>query len=185
MSTQTQLASENGLATLRNMLGDYAKDIKINLGTVLKESPEKHLNINQIMGVALSSAYATRHQEVITHILAEAETVLTDAEIQAAKASATIMGMNNIYYRFVHLASDKSYQTMPAGLRMNVIGNPGIDKLDFELYALAVSAINGCGMCIDAHINVTEKGGISKEGIQQSMRIAAVINAAAQALDIG
>jgi len=74
---------------------------------------------------------------------------------------------------------------MPAGLRMNVIGNPGIDKLDFELYALAVSAINGCGMCIDAHINVTEKGGISKEGIQQSMRIAAVINAAAQALDIG
>ena len=66
----------------------------------------------------------------------------------AARAAAAIMGMNNIYYRFLHLVEDAEYQTMPARLRMNVIGNPGIDKLDFELLSLAVSAVNGCGLCV-------------------------------------
>ena len=100
------------------------------------------------------------------------------------KAATTIMAMNNIYYRFVHLASGEDYARMPAGLRMNVIGNPGIEKVDFELYSLAVSAINGCGMCIDAHVAQLEKAGVSKSGIQHTIKIAAVVNAAAQAFAI-
>ena len=94
------------------------------------------------------------------------------------------MGMNNVYYRFVHLVSDKEYSKLPAKLRMNVIGNPGIDKVDFELYSLAISAINGCGMCIDAHVHEIEKAGIEIIGIQSSIRIAAVINATAQSITI-
>ena len=69
----------------------------------------------------------------------------------AARAAASIMAMNNIYYRFTHLASAPDYKTLPARLRMNVIGKPGVDKADFELWCLAVSAINGCGVCIDSH----------------------------------
>lgn len=58
--------------------------------------------------------------------------------------------MNNVYYRFVHLASNEEYNTMPAKLRMNTIGSHGTDKNDFEHYSLAISAINRCGMCIDS-----------------------------------
>ncbi len=76
------------------------------------------------------------------------------------------MGMNNVYYRFVHLASNKQYGTLPAKLRMNIIANPGVDKTDFELWSLAVSAINGCGMCIDAHEAVLLKAGMPVEQIQ-------------------
>ena len=94
------------------------------------------------------------------------------------------MGMNNIYYRFVHLSSDKSYATMPANLRMNVIANSGVDKVDFEVMSLAVSSINGCGMCIDSHAQMLEKAGLNKTGIQSSIRIAATLSAAAQALVI-
>ncbi len=68
------------------------------------------------------------------------------------------MAMNNVYYRFTHLAGNQEYRNMPAKLRMNVIGATGIDKIDFELFSLAVSAINGCGMCIDAHVAVAEEG---------------------------
>ena len=93
------------------------------------------------------------------------------------------MGMNNVYYRFVHLASNKEYQTMPAKLRMNVIGNPGVEKADFELWSLAVSAINGCGMCIDAHEAELKKNGLSTEQIQTAVRIASVIAAVAALLD--
>ena len=64
------------------------------------------------------------------------------------------MAMNNIYYRFVHLVHAADYKTMPAKLRMNAMAKPGVDKVDFELWSLAVSAVNGCGMCLEAHEKV-------------------------------
>ena len=91
--------------------------------------------------------------------------------------------MNNIYYRFVHMAGDADYKTMPARLRMSVIAQPGVDKSDFELWSLAVSAINGCGMCIEAHERAVRKEGITAEQVQAAVRIAAVVNAAAAVLD--
>ena len=93
------------------------------------------------------------------------------------------MGMNNIYYRFLHLVDDPEYQSMPARLRMNVIGNPGIDKLDFELLALAVSAVNGCGLCITSHERKLRAHGVTREAIQSAVRIAAVIHAVAGVLE--
>ncbi len=175
----------NDLAGLKNALGEYAKDIKLNLSSVLRVDPGSGLSQKQIAATALASAYATKHQDVIRAIEAETAEYLEAEDVNAAKAAATIMGMNNIYYRFVHLVEDREYGKMPAGLRMNVIGNPGVEKTDFELYSLAVSAINGCGMCIESHVQQVEKHGISKAGVQHSIKIASVLNATAQALIIG
>lgn len=172
------------LQLLRSQLGDYAKDIKLNLGSVLTEEGAPDLSQTQIYGIALASAYATKNHDVIRSIEQETATALSEAEVNAARAAATIMAMNNVYYRFVHLVSDKEYGKLPAKLRMNVIGNPGVPKVDFELMSLAVSAINGCGMCIDAHVHEVAKSGLSKTGIQSAVRIAAVINAAAQGIEI-
>lgn len=169
---------------LKNQLPDFAKDIRLNLGSVLSPEGAPELGKNQILGVALAVAYATKHPEVIANIEAEAAEVLSEAELLAAKSAASIMAMNNIYYRFVHLSGDAEYKKMPAKLRMNVIGAPGIEKVDFELYSLAVSAINGCGMCIESHVHEVEKGGLSKVAVQSAIRVAAVVNAAAQALAI-
>lgn len=164
---------------LKDSLGDHAKDIRLNLGSVLSQDGAPELTINQIMGIALASAYSTKNAAVIGAVKAESSSILSPEEIAAAKSAATIMAMNNVYYRFVHLVSDKEYGKLPAKLRMNVIGSPGIAKVDFELYSLAVSAINGCGMCMEAHVHEVEKGGVSKLGVQSAIRIASVINAAA------
>lgn len=172
------------IQAIKDQLGDFAKDTKLNLSSVLTEEGAPDLKKNQIFGIALASAYATKDRQLVAEILSEAKEILSDAEINAAKAAATIMGMNNVYYRFQHLVSDKDYTTMPARLRMNVIGNPGVKKLDFELYSLAVSAINGCGRCIDAHADSIVKEGLSKTGVQSTVRIASVISAAAQGLFI-
>lgn len=172
------------LQNLRNQMAEYAKDTKLNLGSVMDETGAPGLNQNQINGIALASAYATQHKTVIDAMTEEVSGALSAEEIKAAKAAATIMSMNNVYYRFVHLSSDKEYGKMPASLRMNVIGKPGINKVDFELMSLAVSAMNGCGMCIDAHVREVEKAGISKQGIQSCVRIASVLAAVAQALVI-
>ena len=134
-------------------------------------------------GVLLASALACRNSRVIAALEAEAAPRLSKAACKAAKAAAAVMAMNNIYYRFVHLASCPDYGKMRAGLRMNVIANPGVDRADFELWSLAVSAINGCGMCIDPHEQELRKAGIRPEQIQAAVKIAAVVHAAAAVLD--
>lgn len=172
------------LQDLKNTLPEYAKDTKLNLSALLEGSDSADLNTTQIAGIALAAAYATQQPTVITAIQDYANTYLSPQDIQAAKASASIMAMNNIYYRFVHLVNDKNYEKMPAKLRMNIMANPGTDKINFELNSLAVSAINGCGLCMDKHAEMIEKAGLSKEAIQMSIRIAAVIQAAAQTVTI-
>ena len=125
----------------------------------------------------------TRNAAVIAAVNAEFGDKLSPEAANAAKAAAAIMAMNNIYYRFVHLASAADYKTLPARLRMNVIAKPGVEKVDFELWSLAVSAVNGCGMCIDSHEHELRKAGLSAEQIQAAIRIASVVHAVAVTLE--
>jgi lipoyl-dependent peroxiredoxin subunit D len=168
---------------IRDQLPDYARDLRLNLGSVLTPSGAPGLSEKQIASVALSTAIAARNPQLIRAIETWAQPQLDEPGINAARAAAAIMGMNNIYYRFLHLVEDGEYQTMPARLRMNIIGNPGIDKLDFELLSLAVSAVNGCGMCVTAHERKLREGGISREAIQSAVRIASVIHAVAGVIE--
>ena len=168
------------IEALKDTLPDYAKDLKLNLSSLLADAV---LSEQQRWGALLATALASRNATLSAAISSDAAQHLSPAAINAAKAAASIMAMNNIYYRFTHLASDPDYATMPARLRMNVIANPGVDKVDFELWSLAVSAINGCGKCIDAHDQVLRKAGVSREAVQQAVRIASVIHAIAATLD--
>jgi alkyl hydroperoxide reductase subunit D len=167
------------LEALRQRLPEYAKDLKLNLGSL---STEPLLSQQQLAGTFVASAIASRNAEVTKAIVAEFAPKLSAEALTAAKAAAGIMGMNNIYYRFVHLVGG-DYATMPAKLRMNVIGKPGVEKVDFELWSLAVSAINGCGMCMESHEKVVKHGGLSTEQVQASVRIAAVVHAVAGVLE--
>lgn len=169
---------------LKELLPDFAKDIRLNLSTVLQANDASGLSQNQVLGVALAAAYATRNAKVMGALEGETASVLTAEEINAARAAATIMAMSNIYYRSTYMTGDDEIGKLPAGLRMNVIGNPGVDKVTFELYSLGVSAVNGCSACISAHTRTALAHEVSKTGVQHTFRIAAVIFAAAQAVSI-
>lgn len=166
--------------TLKARLPDYAKDLRLNLSSL---AAEPTLTEQQRAGTFVASALAARNPEVTEAIMAEFASRLAPEALEAAKAAAAIMAMNNVYYRFTHLASAPDYRTLPAKLRMNVIGKPGVAKPDFEFWSLAVSAINGCGMCIDAHERELRKSGFTTEAIQAAVRIAAVVHAVAATLD--
>jgi alkyl hydroperoxide reductase subunit D len=168
------------LDAIRAALPDYARDLKLNLSSVLSVPT---LTPQQLWGAALASAIAARNPDLLAAIEAEARTHLSPAAANAAKAAAAIMGMNNIYYRFTHLVGAPDYRGMPARLRMNVIANPGVDKVDFELWSLAVSAINGCGMCLEAHEREVLGKGLGREAVQDAVRIASVIHAVAVTLE--
>lgn len=165
------------LDALRERLPAYAKDISLNLSSLAAETV---LSDQQKWGAFLASAHATGQPDVVRAIEAAAE--LSPEARTAAKAAAAIMGMNNVYYRSLHLLSNGEYKTLPARLRMNGLANPGVDKADFELWATAVSAVNGCGMCLDAHEAELKTHGVSAAQIQTALRIAAVVNAASRIL---
>lgn len=165
---------------LKSRIPDFAKDVRLNLSSM---ASDETLSNQQKYGLFVACAIASRNPEVVKAFYAEAAAKVDASVVQAAKSAAAIMGMNNIYYRFVHLSSNKDYRTMPAKLRMNVLANPGVDKIDFELWSLAVSAINGCGMCIDAHEDVLRKAGVTSDVIQTAVRFAAIIQSVAIALE--
>jgi alkyl hydroperoxide reductase subunit D len=166
--------------SLKEQIPDHARDLRINLGAIASTTA---LSQAQAWFVAVASAHTARQPELVAAIETDAAAHLQPTAIAAGRGAAAIMGMNNIYYRFVHFMGDASeYGHMPARLRMQIIGNPGVDKLDFELACLAASAITGCEACVRAHERAVRERGGTKEMVHDTVRIAAVLHGLAIAL---
>jgi lipoyl-dependent peroxiredoxin subunit D len=166
---------------IRERLPEAAKDIRLNLQTVFQSTT---LTPAQTWGVAVAAAFATRNANIAGAVWADAQGKADAAVLEDAKAAAALMAMNNVYYRFRHMIGKESYATKPARLRMNWIAKPQSNKADFELFSLAVSAINGCEMCIRAHEDVVTDGGLSEDQVHDAVRLAATLQAAAVALEM-
>lgn len=171
------------LAELRSRLPDYAKDLRLNLESVLAETGAPGLTAQQLAMTAVASAIASRHAPLTAAIVDWARATLDEKSLDGARAAAAMMAMTNVYYRFTHLVAEREYETMRTSLRMNVMATHGSDKAGFELASLAVSAINGCGMCLDSHEKTVRRHGVPAQGVQSAVRIAATIHAAAVALE--
>ncbi len=167
----------DALEQLRAALPDYARDLRLNLSTVLTPEGAPGLSDAQLWSVAVAAAIAAGNPVLARALETAAGERLDAAHLLAARTAAAIMGMNNIYYRFVHLVEEPAYRSLPARLRMNALGSPPAGKVDFELLSLAVSAVNGCGMCLSAHERALRERSIAPEAIQSAVRIAAVIHA--------
>jgi len=170
------------LETLRERLGDPMKDTKLNLSSVLAEGGA--LTGDQRWGVALASAAASRHAPLTSAVLKEARKQTSAAVIEDALAAASLMAMNNVFYRFRHLIGKSSYSDMPARLRMQRIAKPSTNKADFELFCLAVSAINACETCLRAHDEAVLASGLSEAHVHDAVRIASTLHAAAVSLEV-
>ena len=169
------------LDALIDSLPSSAKDLKLNYSSLVRNNGE--LTPQQLWGTVAATAIATRSAPLTAAVMDAASGQLSPQALEAAKVAATVMGMNNIFYRFQHLSSNEKYSTMGARLRMNVLRGHGVEEVDFELWSLAVSAINGCGKCLDAHERVVREKGASEELVMAVVRVAAVIHGLGVALD--
>lgn len=173
------------IEAFRETLKDYAKDTRLNLSTILSPEGAPGLTQKQISLIALACSYSTRSRGLADAIRSDFASEIGDTENEAAKGAATIMAMNNVFYRSQHLAENSELKKLPPRLRMNIIGKPGIDKADFELACLAVSSIAGCGACVNSHVNEVLKAGLSIDASHSAIRIAATIQASSLAEWIG
>lgn len=170
------------IETLANSIPEYAKDLKLNLTSMIRTN---NLSAPQLWGALVTAAITSRNKTLSEEILEEAKSHLDEAHYLAAHSAASIMGMNNIYYRFLHLTSNETYQKMPAKLRMNSLRGHGIDQGDFELWSLVASAMTGCAICVDSHEKALKEHGFSDDQILEGVRIAAIINGISIAISAG
>lgn len=163
---------------LKEALPDYAKDLKLNLGNIARST---ELTEQQLWGALVATAAATKSERVLREITADALDVLSEEAYHSALGAASIMGMNNVFYRTKYQLEGR-YDDLRAGLRMNIIANPGVPKADFELWSLAVSAINGCAQCLAAHEAELRNAEVSRTTIFEAIRLASIVSGVAQAL---
>lgn len=163
---------------VKEALPDYAKDLKLNLGSIVRST---ELTEQQLWGALVATAAATKSEQLLREVTEDALDVLSEDAYHAALGAAAIMGMNNVFYRTKYQLEGR-YDDLRAGLRMNIIASPGVAKADFELWSLAVSAINGCAQCLAAHEKELRDADVSRTVIFEAIRLASIVSGVAQAL---
>ena len=166
------------LTALKERIPDYAKDIRLNLDSVVARSS---LEAADALGAALAAAYAAKSKTIVDAIRTSGQ--LSDGDVSAALTAAALMGMNNVYYPYVEMAGDPDLKTQRAELRMNAYAtHGGVDRKRFELFALAASIVGKCHFCVQSHYKMLKENGFTAQQLRDVGRIAAVVNAAAQAI---
>lgn len=161
--------------TLKGNIPEYAKDLRLNLDSVMKRST---LDPEMVEYVALAATFATGNTKLWTWISSQ---LTNETEKNAALTAASLMGMNNVWYPYVEMAEDEQLSGLPAQLRMNAIStHGGTTKARFEAYSLAASIVGKCHFCVKAHYDTLKKEGYTVEQLRDLGRIASVIAAVAK-----
>lgn len=171
------------LDALRETFPEDFKDTKLNLASVLAG---ENLTDERAWGVALASARFLRAPRLVRALEADMHAGLGEqagAVISDATAAAGLMAMNTVYYRFRHMIGKESYGSRPPRLRMQRMAKPATSAVDFELMSLACAALAGCEFCLQNHEAKIVAEGTSEDACHDCVRIAAVVAAAAVAVD--
>ncbi|XVJ71266.1 MAG: carboxymuconolactone decarboxylase family protein [Rhizobacter sp.] len=164
------------LNSIKEQIPDYAKDIRLNLDGVIARSS---LSPEDAIGVALAAAFAAKSKPLVDAFKAQ----LPELNANAALTAAALMGMNNAWYPYVEMAGDEELKTLRPELRMNAYASSGgVEKKQFEAFALSASIIGKCHFCVSSHHALLKKEGLTAQQLRDIGRIAAVVNAAAQVL---
>lgn len=169
------------LTSLRDALPAYAGDQKHNLKMLVEEQV---LTDQQKWGCMLACACATGSAPLIRAIEDDVANPLSPAARTAAKSAATIMSMNTVYYAAINQLKNHDYRSQPPSLAMSALSQGDVDKIDFELWAFAVSAVRKCEVCLNVHEAELHKRNVSLERIQTAIRIAAVMSAVANVIAV-
>ena len=173
--------ASKSLQSLAAVNSRYLKDLKLNVSGMLGSS---NMTKKEAYLLALSVAINEKHDALISAFeQQDTKHEATAEEIAETHACASIMGTNNIFYRFRHfMHSTEYYNKQPAGLRMSVMMSPAMGKGLFELMSLVLSAVNGCERCVTSHEHSVKEQGAGEPRIYDAIRLGAVIKGLCTAL---
>ncbi|PTR00011.1 alkyl hydroperoxide reductase subunit D [Mucilaginibacter yixingensis] len=158
----------------------YVRDFKLNFTSVLTS---EHLSAKECGLTALSVAVNNNNLPLTQYFTRYAEEQgATAAEVAESVGCASLLAANNVFYRFRHFTQKEKYGQIPARIRMQLMMKPVTGKEFFELLSLAISAVNGCEMCVNAHEDSLIKLGTTEERIFDAVRIASLVTAAGKVI---
>jgi alkyl hydroperoxide reductase subunit D len=162
-----------GLELLASTDSKYLRDLRINVSNALAYP---NLTKKESYLIALAVAINEKNEKLVNAFtpLAEKEGA-SNAEIAESHSLVSLMNINNVFYRFRHYTKKEYYTNTPAGIKMSIMMNPVLGKEFFELVSLAISAVNGCEMCVNAHEQSVKQHGASEARIYDAIRLSAVI----------
>jgi len=165
----------NSLTLLEKGESRYLRDLKLNFTSTLTS---EHLSTKECALIGLSTAINNNNIPLTEYFTKYAEEQgATAAETSEAAGCASLLASNNIFYRFRHFTQKEKYTQIPARIRMQLMMKPVTGKEFFELMSLAISAVNGCEMCVNAHEDSLIKLGTTEERIFDAVRIASLVTA--------
>jgi len=167
-------APSNNAEALLNTEARYIKDLKINTSNVLNNT--QYLTRKEALLLALATAINEKYKPLVESftLLAE-EAGASKAEIAEVVALVSLMNTNNVFYRFRHFMQKEFYSNQPAGIKMSIMVNPVLGKEFFELASIAVSALNGCEMCVTSHEQSVLNHGGTQQKIFEAVKLSAVV----------
>jgi alkyl hydroperoxide reductase subunit D len=173
LSLAAQQEVSKGLETIVSNDNRYLRDLKVNLGNALQYQT---LSKKESYLLALSVAINEKNKLAIESFTKLANNEgSTEAEIAETYACVSLLNANNVLYRFRHFTKKDVYQNSPAGIKMSIMMNPVFGKEFFELMSLAVSALNGCELCVNAHEASLLKLGTSENRIFDAIKLTAIV----------
>jgi alkyl hydroperoxide reductase subunit D len=164
-----------GITLLEKGESRYIRDLKLNFNSTLTS---EHLSEKEIGLIGVNIAVNNINKPLTDfYTQFSLKNGATEAEIAEAAACASLLSSNNVFYRFRHFTQKEKYGQIPARIRMQIMARPVTGKEFFELMSLAVSAVNGCELCVNAHEDSLIKMGTTEERIFDAVRIASLITA--------
>ena len=138
-----------GVDDIRTAVPEYARDLRLNLGSVMSGS-----NLERAMawGSARTAALVSKNAQVIQHVAEDAQVHLDETQMKGAKSAAAMMSMTNVWYKFTDLVTNDEVKKQPPKLRMNaMLNHGGVDHALYEAWSPSASVVNACGVCVNAH----------------------------------
>jgi alkyl hydroperoxide reductase subunit D len=152
----------------------FEKDLATNIKRVLTNESNV-LSDEQNDAIILACLASTTRVDLI----AFAKEYVHDTHgldvMNASLGAASLMNMTNVYYSA--RATLQSVSSESPNMKMTFMKQHNVAPCDFELYALAVSAANGCKPCMVGHENALVHQGVSGVVVNESIRVAAVVKA--------
>lgn len=159
----------------------YIKDLKVNISNALA-----YETLTEKERWLLTLAVATNESKAALRAASlekAREAGASDAELCETIACVSLLNTNNVFYRFRHFTKKEFYETTPAGIKMSIMVNPILGKEFFELLSLAVSALNGCELCVNAHEESLRRLGTTEVRIYEAIRLTSIVKGLAVLTD--
>lgn len=174
---------EDAPTWLRVMLNspDFLKDVYMNVAQHLFKDTTLKVGTKAVLA-AVAAAHAG-NKELAEFFSARAQAAgATLEQIYEGVGIAATSTSFNYYYKFRSLAQTQDFDGHKPGMRATLFQRPSQGKAFAELVNLMVSTANGCASCVSGHIVEAEQNDLSKDQIDEVIRIGAIVQSMAMFL---